>query len=122
MRFMLALLAVMALVVGPAAAAATRAACRHDQTPAMVGMDMAAISGSAQAAMDPCCDPGAKPDKARNSCAQACAAANVAAIAVMDVRVSRPVVFVDAPMAPARRIAVLGHRPPGFERPPKLIA
>ena len=122
MRFMLALLAVMALIVGPAAAAATRATCRHDQTPAMAGMDMAAMQGAAHAPADPRCDPGAKSEKARNACAQACAAANVAAISVMGLRVSRSVAFVDAPMASAPRIAVRDHRPPGFERPPKSIA
>ena len=119
---MLCLLAVMALVVGPAAAIATRAACRHAQTPAMAGMDMAAMSGSAQAPEAPCCDPSAKPEKPKNSCAQACAAANVTATTVSGWLVSRPVVCVDAPLAPLRRIAVRDHRPAGFERPPKSIA
>lgn len=125
MRFVLAFLAVLALLVSPVAATASQAACVHKGT--MAGMAMAAAahmdaSGVKKSVAGPCCDQSGRPAKTSDkSCAQACATHCSAAVAL-----SAPafgVMFAPAQVETprARTISPDPYHPPGLKRPPKSI-
>ena len=126
MRFLLALLAVMALLVNPVTAAAAQVACGHDGPAAMAGMDASSMSGitrsdSRTRAVDPCCDPAGQHKTDTKSCAQSCAALCAVASAVPISVVGVTLIYTRAPLFAARPLAVPGFRPDGPERPPKLM-
>jgi len=127
MRFVLALLAVLALLVNPVTAAAAQLACVHDMQASMMGMESSAMPGMAHADSHktmgaPCCDPGNHHKMSDKSCAQACAA-SCAVIAALPVsQVSIRLIYTRAVVAPLRQVSVRGYKPAGPERPPKSIA
>jgi uncharacterized protein involved in copper resistance len=125
MRFVLALLAVLALLSSPMTAVAAQAACGHDGSAAMAGMDMSAMpgmdhAGAQKAGGDPCCD---HTDKHRMSkdCAQVCATSCAVAVALPSSPVSIVFVAVRAPFVPARATPTPSFEPSGPERPPKSM-
>jgi hypothetical protein len=127
MRFVLALLAVMALLVNPVTAAAAQVACAHDMQAGMVGMGSSAMPGMAHAnghrtAADPCCDPGSQHKMSDKSCAQACAASCAVIAALPTSQLSIRLTYTRTVVAPLRRVAAEGYQPAGPERPPKSIA
>ncbi len=126
MRFVLALLAVMALAISPVTAAAAQAACGQGGPGAMTGMDMQMTLGAAHAgvekASDPCCDQAGHHKMNDKNCAQACAASCVATVALPTSFTSGSFVFVRAPMSPPRLVPAVSYQPFGLERPPKSMA
>jgi hypothetical protein len=132
MRYLLALMAVLALLVNPVAAAAAQVACATSQ--AMSPMDApqgakAAMPGmahqagpAAQATADPCCDHsgGAKMDD--KACALACASACAVVVALPYTPISLALAYSRAPHIPAPAVWAKPHDPLGLERPPKSIA
>jgi uncharacterized protein involved in copper resistance len=127
MRFVLALLAVMALVVNPVTAAAAQVACVHDMQASIAGMDSSAMSGMAHAnghktTANPCCDPGSQHKMSDKSCAQACAASCVVIAALPTSQVSIRLIYTRAAVPPLRQVSAKGYKPAGPERPPKSIA
>jgi uncharacterized protein involved in copper resistance len=126
MRFVLAFLAVLALLSSPVTAAAAQVACSHDGPMAMAGMDMTAMPGMHQAGSqktgDPCCDQtGQHGGKSDMSCAQACAA--MCGVTAALASSSYGVVFlpVRAEIPPARIVSSHPYQPAGLKRPPKSI-
>jgi hypothetical protein len=126
MRFALALVAVMALLVSPVTAAAAQAACGHGESTASSGMDMPAKAGATHAivsASDPCCDHSTDQHKMSDkSCAQACATSCAVAAALPSSLVSLSPVYTRAPVTLARQGLVPLFQPSGPERPPKSMA
>lgn len=124
MRFVLALLAVVALLSSPMTAAAAQVACSHDEPAAMASMDMSGMPGmdsaDASKAGDPCCDHGGKSGMTKD-CAQACATM----CAVTAALPSPPASLVRMParvaLAPARAAPGYAFEPSGPERPPKSM-
>lgn len=127
MRFVIALLAVMALLASPVTAAAAQAACGNGASAASGGMDMPVKAGTTHAAAstaaaDPCCDHSTDQHKMSDkSCAQACAASCVATAALLTSFTSTNFVFTRAPMSPPRLAPALSYQPFGLERPPKSM-
>lgn len=127
MRFMLALLAVMALLVGPVTVAAAQAACNQGGPAAMAGMDMSATPGTAhvdvqKATGDPCCDHSDQNKNSGKRCAQACATSCAVAAALPSSFVSLSPLYARPPASFARPGLVPLFQPAGPERPPKSIA
>lgn len=122
MRFVLALLAALALAISPVAAAAAQAACHMNgaAAPDMPGVPQAPH----KTGTDPCCPPssGKQGKQADSSCAQACAATCGVAVALSEPTFD--IVFVSTPGAvpPARIEPVHPYKPPGLRRPPKSMA
>jgi hypothetical protein len=125
MRFVLALLAVMALLASPVTAAAARAACDQAGPATMAGMAMPNMDqhGAKTSATDPCCDHadhhGKKSDA---SCAQACATTCGVTLALMG-SPGGPI-FAPSLATLTPRAAALPdpYEPAGLRRPPKSIA
>jgi hypothetical protein len=131
MRLLLALLALVGLLLSPAAASAGAAACAHHMGEAQAMVMDGAMPGAAMAQADTgaagdhgCCDPAGDNPAQHDSkaCAQACAQMCVTTAAIAE----------PGP-APARRIGHLvleaatpktyrAHAPPGLERPPRPFA
>ena len=124
MRFLLALLAVMALLISPVAASAAQLSCAQDETSAsaMSDMPMTAQSGAAKASADPCCDHGKSHKMDQKSCALACANACAVAAALPSALSSSIMHFAAAQLNPARASAAHPFEPPGLIRPPKSMA
>jgi hypothetical protein len=128
MRYVLAFLAVLALLSSPVTAAAAQVACSHDGPMAMAGMNMSSMpgmdqTGAKKAGGDPCCDQtGQHGGKSDMSCAQACA--TMCGVTVALASSSYGVVFVPTPadIPPARIVSSHPYQPPGLKRPPKSIA
>jgi hypothetical protein len=127
MRLLLALLAVIGLLLSPAAAAAAQAACQ-DHGGQMMSMPMADMPGMSQAdgqKADLCCDPGKTQGQSKHddmSCMQACAAmcGVVAALpAASPVALAMPDRVI---LKPARVASLKPHEPSRLERPPRSIA
>lgn len=129
MRFVLALLAVLALLSSPMTAAAAQVACSQDGPEAMAGMDMAGMAMSSMASMDhagtqkgdPCCDHTGK-HKMSKDCAQVCATACAVAVALPSSSASIVFVAVRAPLVAAPMAPTPSFEPSGPERPPKSMA
>jgi len=124
MRTVLALLAILALLASPLAAAASTTACDHRDAAAM---DMPGMSGIGPAnavngGAYPCGDHSNQQKKSRTGCAQACAAVcGVTAVlpssGAFIAPLSEPVAAPRPKMASAHP-----HHPARLERPPKPIA
>jgi hypothetical protein len=128
MRYLLAFLAVLALLSSPVAAAAAQVACSHDGPMAMAGMDMSSMPGMDQtsdkkAGGDPCCGQtshhGGKSDM---SCAQACAMMCGVTAALASSSYGMVFVPTRADIPPVRIVSSHPYQPPGLKRPPKSIA
>lgn len=127
MRFVFALLAVMALLVSPVTTAAAQAACSQGSPAAMAAMEMSVMPGTARASVqkapaDPCCDHSDQNKQTDKSCAQACAASCVATAALPTSFTSVSFVFTRAPISPPRLAPAVSYQPFGLERPPKSMA
>ncbi len=126
MRFVLALLAVLALLVSPVTAAAAGAACGQNGLPQMVGMGMSAPPCADQAdvhkAVDPCCGHADQHKMGDKSCAQACATSCAVVAALPSSLASLNLTVTRVPVTLARLISVKGYKPAGPERPPKSNA
>ena len=125
MRFVLALLAVLALLSSPITAAAAQASCGRDGPAAMAGMDMSAMPGMDHAGAqkpngDPCCDHTDK-HKMSKDCAQACATSCAVAVALPTASVSIRFIPIRVALAPARLATARPFEPAGPERPPKTM-
>jgi hypothetical protein len=127
MRFVLALLAVIGLLLSPAAAAAAQASCQ-DHGGQMMSMPMAGMPGMSQGdsqKADPCCDHGksqGQPKHRDMNCMQACATmcgvfAALPAVAMFPLAAAEHVAF-----RPAIVASLKPHEPSRLERPPKSIA
>jgi hypothetical protein len=131
MRFMLALLAVLALLSRPMTAAAAQVACSQDGPAAMASMDMVGTGMSAMPVMnhagaqrgggDPCCDHSGK-HKMSKDCAQVCATSCAVAVALPSSSVNIVFVAVRAPLVAAPMAPTPSFEPSGPERPPKSMA
>ncbi len=126
----LTVLAVLALLTNPVAAAAAQAACAQPAPAAMAGMDDAAIAGmpmagadqaQAHGPADPCCDHGGKSKPAKD-CAQVCALACAATPVAPAVFVSLPLLAGRVANAPRLDAPGPSHDPSGLDRPPKTFA
>jgi hypothetical protein len=127
MRFLLVLLAVIGLLLSPAAAAAAQAACQ-DHGGAMISMPMGDMPGMSQAdgqKTDPCCDPSKDQGKSKHdpmSCMQACAAMCGVVAALPAVSAAPLTPAVRLALQPARVASLKPHEPSRLERPPRSIA
>ena len=131
MRYLIALMAVLALLVNPVAAAAAQVACAtaeatapmdaaQDVKAAMPGMDQQAAP--AQATTDPCCDHSGGSKMDDKSCALACASACAVTAVLSDTPTSVSLAYSRAAEVPARAVWAKPYDPLGLERPPKSIA
>ena len=128
-----ALLAVLALLTHPVAAAAAQAACAMgDQataSAAQVQTDMAAMPGMAKvsgvkaASADPCCDHSDQQQKPMDgkSCALACATTCVVPAVLPAVQANQALTYLRTASPPAHDVWPGDHSPSGLERPPKSI-
>lgn len=123
MRFLLALMAAMALLVSPVAASAAQLACAQDQAVAPTMMDMPGMAqaGADKTPTDPCCDHGTSHKMDQKSCALACANACVVAAALPSAQVSSLLLFSTAQLTPGRASTAHPYEPPGLIRPPKSM-
>jgi hypothetical protein len=124
MRLLLAILAVVAMLANPLAAAAAQASCVQDQTASMAGMDMSGPAAKTSASADqsmPCCDEKGAPHKSGRDCAQACIAMFAVAV-VPDVASPLRVNAGTAPAQVAPTQSPHAYRPAGLDPPPKLSA
>lgn len=123
MRYLLAFLAVLALLISPVTAAAAQQGCAMADHGNMadMAMPMAKPTSASKAQTDPCCDPGKQSTHDDQACAKACATM-CAVVSVLPA----PVAWAMAPGSILFEIQVSdaprAHSPPGSERPPKLIA
>ena len=124
MRFALALLAVLALLVSPVTAEAAQVACDRAEPAAVASMDMPGMAEAAaqKAVADPCCDHGAKHPMDQKSCALACAASCAVSAALPGPVVGSLLVFSTAQLMPARLAPAHPYEPAGLIRPPKSMA
>jgi hypothetical protein len=127
MRFVLAFLAVMALLVSPMTAAAAQGACSQGGPSATATTDMAAMPGMDQAGpqkapADACCDHGASHKMDQKSCVQACATSCVVTAALPGPLTGPLLAFSTAQLNPARMASAHPYQPAGPRRPPKSMA
>lgn len=132
MRYLIALMAVLAVLVNPVVAAAAQVACVESR--AMSSMDappdaMAAMPGmadqagpAAQSAADPCCDHSGRGKMDEKTCALACASACALIAALPYAPISHTLAYSRALHGPAKAVWVKPYDPLGLERPPKSIA
>lgn len=120
-RFVLAILAVLALAVSPITAQAALMPCGMDSSPAtdsgMAPMDgTAADRGAAPAKSDPCCGKALK--GCAMSCSMICAGGGAILAAVADIAVFEA----PATLSPSKGASLSPHPPARLERPPKSMA
>jgi len=130
MRFLLSLLAVLAMLANPAIAGA-KAGCNEVSPRASSSMKMSGMASMNVAilkhAAAPCCDPGAdttfgKKPMSSKDCAQACAA--MATVAVMTTPQDRGALltYTLALLTPPASDTLRANEPSRLDRPPKQIA
>ena len=128
MRFVFAILAVMALLVSPVTAAVAQAACGHQTPSTMSGMRMTSMASMMDAAAnapagDPCCDHAAQNGKKTGwSCAKACAAACAVASVVAPPFETDALTCVQAEVSSPPAAFPCPFEPKGLKRPPKSMA
>ena len=121
-RFLIAILALLALAASPITASAAPMACGMDTSQA-VASSMASMDGTsvdrraAPAKPDPCCD------KTLKGCAKTCSMACGVGVGVAVLAVISSIVVFDAPTAPdpLKSAAWRSHVPIGPDRPPKSL-
>jgi hypothetical protein len=118
-----AILAIVGLLLSPAAAAAAAQRCAHEHGARAMVMDVAHASPTSAGADHECCDDaGEATDHDMQACAQDCAimcAVNAALPAATPIGVVKVGAFKAAP-TPAS--GVHPFAPPGLKRPPRTIA
>lgn len=117
-RFVLAILAVLALAVGPITASAASMPCGMDPSQA-IGSSMAPMDGAtadrdgAPVKSDPCCDKKGCAMGCSMICAGGAILATVSGIAVFEAPVT---------LSPSKGAALRAHPPARLDRPPKSMA
>ena len=131
MRFLVALLAVLAMLASPAIAAAgadcSGAMQSVSGTMEMPGMAAVDLPAKADDAAMPCCpDAKQKPDQPQKqdgkSCAKMCAAMNGAAVAVAPISFAKHLLVARVVLTASNGASARSFKPLGLERPPKRIA
>ena len=123
MRHLLAILALVGLLLSPAAASAAAMRCMHEHGGMAVVMDASTMSADATGAAHDCCDEdGKSSDHDSSACAQDCAVVCGVSVALPDAR-DVGIVGVDAVrLAPQAVRGIHPFAPPGLKRPPRTIA
>ena len=123
MRFVLALLAVMALLVSPVTTAVAQASCNHQVSTASSKMDMAPMPGMDGAGVKaPNGDHSAKHSKTTGlGCAQACAGACAVTVALAPPLKTAAFASMQAEVPMLRAAVLHPYEPQGLKRPPKSI-
>lgn len=116
-RLLIAILAILALVASPITASAATIECgvEASRPNAMASMDEPP-GEQPSAPITPCCD------KALKNCAATCASICAGAVAVLSATPSGAALAAQVAPEPGNGPAVHPHRPPGPDRPPKLLA
>jgi hypothetical protein len=128
MRFVLALLAVLSLVVSPVTAAAAQAACSRHADQAVTDMpmgDMPVMHQSNGQKGDPCCDHSKDQGKSKqqsSDCIQACAAMCGVVAALPSTPAISPVRRIELAPMPTALASLHSREPSRLERPPRSIA
>lgn len=120
-RFVLAILAVLALVVSPITASAAMMPCGMDSSQAvgasMVSMDRAAADrDAAPVKSDPCCGKG------RKGCAMSCSTVCAAGGAILATVSSIALFEAPVTLSPSKSATLRAHPPARLDRPPKSVA
>lgn len=130
MRLLLAILAVLGLLLAPAAAAAATARCLHEGhgdmamgMPSGTAMVMAAEAAPDEAAGPmPCCDDDAgTPQHDRQACAQDCALMCAPPVALPEAASPDPPLSGHARLTAHPCKPCQGQAPPGLKRPPRAF-
>lgn len=119
---LLSILALVGLLLSPAAASAAAQRCAHEHGAMTMVMDVAPTSASAGADHDCCDDAGEATDHDTQACIQDCAimcAVNAALPAATPLELVKVEGF---DPAPAPSSGVHPFAPPGLKRPPRTIA
>lgn len=120
MRFVLAFLAVLAMLSDPVAATAAQVTCGRAATAPMAGMVMpAAHVDTLKTTADPCCDHSGDHKTPDRNCAQACATTCAVSAAPPPSLTGVTFVLTIALLTPAPANFVTAYEPPGLKRPPK---
>lgn len=125
MRFLLAILALVGLLMTPVAASAGAAVCFGHGGEAMTAMSAAApvAHHTEHKADHSCCDPDGAPAKHDSqACAKACAAMCVTAAILNETTVQTPTPLGRADVGSAPLKAFHAHAPPSLKRPPRTFA
>ena len=124
MRVFLAMLALVGLLLSPAAASAAAQRCLHQDGGAMVmTMGAAPPSADGKASHHNCCDEHGKPAKHDNkACAQACATVCGVNVALPQAELGASLAAGGPVLEPVPAKAFHAHAPPGLKRPPRSIA
>lgn len=119
-RFLIAILALLALAASPITALAAPMACGMDipqaVTSSMASMDASVDRHAAPAKPDPCCD------KMHKGCAKTCPMACAAGVTVLAVISNIAIFEVPIALEPLKSEAWRSHRPVGPDHPPKSMA
>lgn len=125
MRHLLAILALVGLLLSPAAASAAAMRCMHEHggmAMAMV-MDASTMSADATGAAHDCCDEdGKSSDHDSSACAQDCAVMCGVSVTLPDARAVGIVGVDAAKVVPQAASGIHPFAPPGLKRPPRTIA
>jgi hypothetical protein len=127
MRLFLALMAVVALLVSPVAAAAAQYACDGNSASgrsamAMPSMPEAEPASAHQSSADPCCDHGGTHKMDAKSCALACATSCAATAVLPCASPVSELAFSATQLTPARSDTPRPYEPSRLIRPPKSMA
>ncbi|WP_421934350.1 hypothetical protein [Phenylobacterium sp.] len=119
-RFLIAIVALLALAASPITASAAPMACGMDTpqavTPSMASMGASADGLAAPVKSDPCCD------KMLKGCAKTCSVACAGGVAVLAGMSSLAVLEAQMALAPSKSTTWRSHVPIGPDRPPKSMA
>jgi hypothetical protein len=124
MRLLLAFVAVIGLLLSPAAAATAQVRCHVHGGMMTMASHMPGDQADGQKA-DPCCDPGKHQGQTKHrdmSCLQNCAAMSGVVAALPSVPFALIAPPSDKAPAPARLASLRPHEPSRLERPPRSIA
>ena len=125
MRFVLTLLAVLAMLAGPVAASAAQVACDGAATKPMAGMDTPAANVTHvnvdKTTADPCCNHSGDHKMSDRNCAQTCATTCAVGAAPPLSPTAATFVVAIARLTPAALNFVRAYQPSGLKRPPKSI-
>ena len=124
MRFLLAILALLGLLMIPLAASAGAALClSHGGADASMTMGPPHAAHTVHTGDHRCCDPdGAPTEHDSKSCAQACAAMIVAGATLAADAFATPTRAGRSPLEAAPLTVFYAHAPSGLKRPPRTVA
>lgn len=123
MRELLAILALVGLLLSPAAASAAATRCMPDHGGMAIAMDASTTSSDATGAAHDCCDEDAQSsDQDGAACAQDCAVMCGVSIALLDAGDVAIMGRDAAKLVPQAGRGIHPFAPPGLKRPPRTIA